>query len=678
MANDSVSNKLWSACNKMRQDPGTTGALQYVEQFSWLLFLKVYEETENKNEAKASFEGKTYQRNIDGEYRWSSWTGKDTYLTGPDLLNFIQNKLIPHLRKLSGNRTKEIISEIFTNTQNRMEDGYLLREVVDVMADVDFFSNEDSFAVSSIYEGLFSRMKSAEIKPLAEFHTPRVIARFMTEMVAPKVGQTIYDPCNGPSGFLTEAYHFMRPKAKNISDNEKLQKETFYGKELKALPFILGTMNMILNGIATPNIRKMNTLSINLFNLSEKYDVILTNPPFSGTVRGIDSNFPYPSAQTEILFLQHCMRSLKDGGKCAIVFPEGVLFENQDQSYINTKKELLQNFNLHHIIRLPKGSFAPYTPINTNILFFDKTGPTKKIHYYDLPITDGRKNFTKTRPITNDHFNEIKELWDTNEITERSWIINSDDVIKKNYSLDFRHPNQNSIIKLPNSKEIVQMIRESFGLMEGLFSEIEENISRHIDCAYEEYPLGKLLIRKKEKIEIQDGQQYKRITVKMHGKGVILRDQVSGNSIGTKKQFTVSPGHLLMSKIDARNGAFGIIPKELEKAIITGNFWDYEVNTKLLNPDFFAFLTQTNSFLDFCIKSSRGATNRQYLEEKLFLAQVIKIPKDINVQKKMVENINSLSLLSSNLIKHSEKYKRHVDSIVPVFLEKVFGAEIEA
>ncbi|MFH1195655.1 MAG: class I SAM-dependent DNA methyltransferase, partial [bacterium] len=359
MANDSISNKLWSACNKMRQDPGTTGALQYVEQFSWLLFLKVYEETENKNEAKAAFEKKSYQRNIDGEYRWSVWTGKDTYLTGPDLLNFVQDKLIPHLRSLSGNRTKEIISEIFSNTQNRMEDGYLLREVVDVMAGADFFSDEDSFAVSSIYEGLFSRMKSAEIKPLAEFHTPRVIARFMTEMVAPKIGQTIYDPCNGPSGFLTEAYHFMRPKAKNISDNEKLQKETFFGKELKSLPFILGTMNMILNGIATPNIRKMNTLSINLFNLTEKYDIVMTNPPFSGTVRGIESNFPHPSAQTEILFLQHCMRSLKDGGKCAIIFPESVLFTTDDQSYVNTKKELLQQFNLHTIVRLPKGAFEP-------------------------------------------------------------------------------------------------------------------------------------------------------------------------------------------------------------------------------------------------------------------------------------------------------------------------------
>jgi type I restriction enzyme M protein len=207
----------------MRQDPGTTGALQYIEQFSWLLFLKVYEEIENEYEAKAAFEGKTYIRNINNEFRWSVWTGKDSYITGPDLLEFVQTKLFPYLKNLSGNRTKEIISEIFNNTQNRMEDGYLLREVVDIMAGVDFFGDEDSFAVSSIYEGLFSRMKASDIKPLAEFHTPRVIARFMTEMVAPKIGQTIYDPCNGPSGFLTEAYHFMRPQEKSTKDKEILQ-----------------------------------------------------------------------------------------------------------------------------------------------------------------------------------------------------------------------------------------------------------------------------------------------------------------------------------------------------------------------------------------------------------------------------------------------------------------------
>lgn len=476
MANNSIQNKLWSACNKMRQDPGTTGALQYVEQFSWLLFLKVYEEIENEYEARATYEGKTYIRNIDNNFRWSVWTGKDNYITGPDLLEFVQIKLFPYLRSLSGNRTKEIISEIFNNTQNRMEDGYLLREVVDIMAGVDFFDDEDSFAVSSIYEGLFSRMKAADIKPLAEFHTPRVIDRFMVEQIAPKIGQTVYDPCTGPAGFLTESYLFMKPQAKSVADNLKLQKETFYGKELKSLPFILGTMNMILNGIATPNIRKMNTLSINLFNLTEKYDIIITNPPFSGTVRGIESNFPYPSAQTEILFLQHCMRSLKDGGKCAIIFPEGVLFKTDDQSYLNTKKELLQNFNLHHIVRMPNGAFAPYTGIPTNILFFDKTGPIREIFYYEIPLPEGLKNFSKSKPIKSEHFEEIKRIWDTKELTEQSWVVSAEEVIKNNYNLDIKNPNKKAEFEHLPPEDLIAKIEESEKVIAILLKEIKDLI----------------------------------------------------------------------------------------------------------------------------------------------------------------------------------------------------------
>lgn len=473
MANDSISNKLWSTCNKMRQDPGTTGALQYVEQFSWLLFLKVYEEIENEYEAKATFEGKTYNRNIDNEYRWSVWTGKDTYITGPDLLEFVQTKLFPYLRALSGNRTKEIIAEIFNNTQNRMEDGYLLREVVDVLASVDFFGDEDSFAVSSIYEGLFARMKSSDIKPLAEFHTPRVITRFMTEMVAPKIGQTIYDPCNGPSGFLTEAYHFMRPQEKNTKDKEVLQKESFYGKELKSLPFILGTMNMMLNGIATPNIRKMNTLSINLFNLTEKYDIVLTNPPFGGTVRGIESNFPYPSASTEILFLQHVMRSIKQKGKCAIIVPEGVLATKDDQSYVSTKKELLNNFNLHRIVKLPRGSFAPYTDIPTNILFFDAGQKTKDIWFFEIPLPEGKRQFTKSNPLENIHFTECKKLWKNREEGAQSWIIKEEEIMNNGYDLDFKNPNKKSEFEHLPLEELIVKIEESEKTVAKLLLEIK-------------------------------------------------------------------------------------------------------------------------------------------------------------------------------------------------------------
>ncbi len=652
MANDSISNKLWSACNKMRQDPGTTGALQYVEQFSWLLFLKVYEETENKNEAKAAFEGETYQRNIDGEYRWSVWTGKDTYLTGPGLLGFVQNKLIPHLRKLSGNRTKEIISEIFTNTQNRMEDGYLLREVIDVMAGLDFFSDEDSFAVSSIYEGLFSRMKSAEIKPLAEFHTPRVIARFMTEMVAPKIGQTIYDPCNGPSGFLTEAYHFMRPKAKNVADNEKLQKETFYGKELKSLPFILGTMNMILNGIATPNIRKMNTLSINLFNLTEKYDIILTNPPFSGTVRGIDSNFPYPSAQTEILFLQHCMRSLKEGGKCAIIFPEGVLFENNDQSYVNTKKELLQQFNLHHIVRLPNGAFAPYTGIPTNILFFDKTGPTKEIRYHELSVPKNRKNFSKSRPIRPESFSECIKDWSIKILSGSSWIVSAEEVIGNNYNLDIKNPNQKKGLEFESPEKLLSETRNASNALSSLIDDLGKKISFQVSRSKKE-TLGDWLKQYRNTTRINDASIYKQITISQSG-NVLFRGEKPGSEIGRKRQFIVDlkkhPRTLIFIRQGVQGGGIGIIPPELDESVVTENMPVFDIR-KDIDDRFLRYYLRSPLFKNEVEKIvPKGAAQKAIHEDKLLKIPVYCLtPNDQAEFLKIIEIFERVSELADKI-----------------------------
>lgn len=671
MANDSISNKLWSACNKMRQDPGTTGALQYVEQFSWLLFLKVYEEIENEYEAKATFEGKTYNRNIDNEYRWSVWTSKDTYITGPDLLEFVQTKLFPYFRTLSGNRTKEIISEIFNNTQNRMEDGYLLREVVDVLASVDFFGDEDSFAVSSIYEGLFARMKSSDIKPLAEFHTPRVIARFMTEMVAPKIGQTIYDPCNGPSGFLTEAYHFMRPQEKNTKDKEFLQKESFYGKELKSLPFILGTMNMMLNGIATPNIRKMNTLSINLFNLTEKYDIILTNPPFSGTVRGIESNFPYPSAQTEILFLQHCLRSLKDGGKCAIIFPEGVL-EADDQAYVNTKKELLQQFNLHHIVRLPKGSFAPYTGIPTNILFFDKTGPTKEIFYYELSLPEGLKNFSKSKPIKGEYFEEIKKLWNTKEATAQSWSVPVEDIIKNKYNLSVVNPNGKDRLQFEKPQKLLSQILDDNHLLISIIDELQKKIKFNIGKLKKE-TLGDWLKQYRNIIRINDKLVYRQVTISQKGE-VIFRGEKSGSQIGRKRQFSLDlkkhPKTLIFIRQGVQNGGIGIVPPELDDCVVTENMPMFEIREDI-NLTFLNYYIKSNLFKREVEKIvPKGTAQKAIHEEKLLKIPVYYVEGDDQVEiVKIIE-------IFEKVLATAEQIKNTSDPLIESFYHDKFNDEL--
>lgn len=651
MANNDIQNKLWSACNKMRQDPGTTGALQYIEQFSWLLFLKVYEEIENEYEAKAAFEGKTYVRNIDNEFRWSVWTGKDSYITGPDLLEFVQTKLFPYLKNLSGNRTKEIISEIFNNTQNRMEDGYLLREVVDIMTGVDFFGDEDSFAVSSIYEGLFSRMKASDIKPLAEFHTPRVIARFMTEMVAPKIGQTIYDPCNGPSGFLTEAYHFMRPQEKSIKDKEILQKETFYGKELKSLPFILGTMNMMLNGIATPNIRKMNTLSINLFNIAEKYDVILTNPPFSGTVRGIESNFPYPSAQTEILFLQHCLRSLKEGGKCAIIFPEGVL-ENTEQAYANTKKELLQQFNLHHIVRLPKGSFAPYTNIETNILFFDKTGPTKEIRYYEVPLPENVKNFSKSKPIRIDDFVECRELWEKKINSTNSWVISVDRVIENEFNLNFKNPQKQNNLCLEQPKVLLSSLLNSNTSLEKLTTNLIEDLEYQVKNTKKE-TLGNWLKQYRNTIRIQNDNNYKQVTISQKGE-VSYRGEKNGSQIGRKRQFLIDlkrhPRTLIFIRQGVQNGGIGIVPSDLDGCVVTENMPMFEIRDNI-NEKFLSYYLKSPLFKREIEKIvPKGTAQKAIHEDKLLKIPVYFIePEDQNKFVNIIDKFENLLKLVADI-----------------------------
>jgi type I restriction enzyme M protein len=454
----------------MRQDPGTTGALQYIQQFSWLLFLKVFEETEKKRQAECELEGKNFEPNISKNYTWSKWAyNKD--LTGANLIKFVNDDLFPYLRRLKKNKTQQTIANIFINSVNLMQDGYLLKEAIEKIRDTNFFSDDESFAVSEIYEGLFSKMKASDLKPLAEFYTPRPIGKFMTEMVNPEIGETVYDPANGPSGFLVEAFYLLKKKASSSKDIQILHEETLYGKEIKPLPFVLGMMNLILNGVEAPNIIKTNTLAINLFQLTERerYNVVLTNPPFSGQLKGVSSNFPYPSSATEILFLQHAMRSLKRRGRCAIIFPEGVLFTTNEQAYVNTKRELIENFNLHTIVKLPSGSFAPYTPIATNILFFDKLRKTESIWYYEVQVPNGKKNFSKTNPIRYESFAECISLWKGRKETESSWIVPVEKIINENYNLDFKNPNNIEALEHQEPEtlinNIIQKEKEIFSLM---------------------------------------------------------------------------------------------------------------------------------------------------------------------------------------------------------------------
>jgi len=329
-----------------------------------------------------------------------------------------------------------------------MLSGYLLRDVVNLVNKVNFNVSDDIHTLSHLYESMLREMRDAA-GTNGEFYTPRPVVRFMVDRLAPQIGETVYDPAAGTCGFLVEAYEYLRKQQQTIQDRETLQTSTLYGTEKKPMPYLLGIMNLLLHGIEYPNLIRANTLSTLLHEITDRqrYDVILTNPPFGGEEEtGIQASFPEGArtSETALLFLQFIMRSLKrstgdsPGGRCAMVLPNGPLFADGVAARI--KQDLLENFNLHTIVRLPNGVFAPYTNIPTNLLFFQRDGSTKEIWYYELPVPEGRKNYTKTKPLRDTEFDECRGLWDERSETQHSWFVPAEKVIGDNYNLDVKNP----------------------------------------------------------------------------------------------------------------------------------------------------------------------------------------------------------------------------------------------
>lgn len=458
-----LANDIWRACDIMRRDDGTTGVLEYMEQLSWLIFLKVFEDIEVRLEDEAKFAGRPYQPIIEPMFRWSSWARKDW--PGEALIKFINEELFPYLRSLSGSAEKEKISMIFKEISgNRMKSPYNLKDVIALIDGIDFNNAEDSHVLSQVYEELLLRM-GREGGVAGEFYTPRPIVRLMVKIVNPQVGEKVFDPFCGSCGFLVESYrHMMGSKEITVEEYDLLQKETFYGQEKKPLPYLIGVMNCILHGLLTPNVVRKNTLEDNIRNIPEsrRFHVILTNPPFGGKEsRQIQQNFPVQSQATELLALQYVMKSLRQGGRCGIVVPEGVLFRGD--AFALVKKELLENFNLHTIVSLPSGVFANVTSSGqgpkTNLLFFDRTGPTREIWYYEHVPPEGKK-YTKANPITDEDLRDCYEKWKRREISENSWIVSVEEVVKRGYDLTAKNPNRKEEFEYKSPEELIASVIE--------------------------------------------------------------------------------------------------------------------------------------------------------------------------------------------------------------------------
>lgn len=457
--------------NVLHTDSGCGTELDYIEQTSWILFLKYLDDLEEDKKKAALLSGKRYTYILAPEYRWVSWAcpknsdGKLNHnkaLDGDDLKDYVNDTLFPYLKKFKAEEPNTIeykIGEIFSELKNKISSGYKLREILNIVDGMHFRLYEEKHELSHLYEAKIKNMGNAG-RNGGEYYTPRSLIKTIVKVVNPKIGETIYDGACGSAGFLVEAYNYLTENQSKLSSSQMaiLQNKTFYGKEIKSLAYIIGIMNMILHGIEAPNIRHMNTLSENINDIQEKdrFDVILANPPFgAGIGREIQQNFPIKTGETAFLFLQHFIKILKAGGKAGIII-KNTFLSNTDNASVSVRKLLLESCNLHTILDLPGGAFQG-AGVKTVVLFFEKGTPTKKIWYYQLNLT---RNLGKGNPLNENDLAEFVLLQKTKIESENSWSLDIKDIDQSIFGLSSKNPNKNEGLILREPNEIISDIKK--------------------------------------------------------------------------------------------------------------------------------------------------------------------------------------------------------------------------
>ncbi|MBK7370446.1 MAG: N-6 DNA methylase [Saprospiraceae bacterium] len=459
----------------LHKDAGCGSELDYVEQTSWVLFLKYLDDLEKDKKTAAELAGKTYDTIIEPQYQWSKWampkdkTGNLDHhkaMTGDDLTDFVNNKLFPYLKKFktsaeSADTIQYKIGEIFSELKNRIQSGYNLREVINRIDELRFRTHAEKHEMSHLYEDKIKNMGNAG-RNGGEYYTPRPLIKTIVKVVAPKIGEKIYDGAVGSAGFLCESYEYLRhskgkPESITTKDIETLQKKSFYGKEKKSLAYIIGIMNMILHGVEAPNIIHTNTLAENLADIQEKdrYDIVLANPPFGGKERAeVQQNFPIKTGETASLFLQHFIKILKAGGKAGVVI-KNTFLSNTDNASVALRKQLLESCNLHTVLDLPGGTFTG-AGVKTVVLFFEKGSATRKIWFYQLNLD---RNLGKTNALNEKDLADFIELQKTKKDSENSWSINIKDIDQTTYDLSSKNPNKKEETALRQPLEILEEMK---------------------------------------------------------------------------------------------------------------------------------------------------------------------------------------------------------------------------
>ncbi|HNN96097.1 MAG TPA: N-6 DNA methylase [Pseudomonadota bacterium] len=469
----------------LRKEAGCATELDYTEQTSWLLFLKYLDGLEQDRAAEAELVGKRYAYLLDPRYRWDAWaapkdlTGKldhNRALSGDDLRDFVDYDLFPHLQRFkqraAGPNTIEYkIGEIFGELKNKITSGYNLREIIDQIDGLRFRSQVEKHELSALYEEKIKRMGNAG-RNGGEYYTPRPLIRAIIRVVAPKLGETIYDGACGSAGFLCEAHDYLRQtfQSRSTAQDKRLQEATLYGKEKKSLAYVIGIMNLILHGIEAPNIVHTNTLSENLADIQERdrHDVVLANPPFGGKERPeVQQNFPIRSGETAFLFLQHFIKILRAGGRGGVVI-KNTFLSNTDNASVSLRKHLLESCNLHTVLDCPGGTFQG-AGVKTVVLFFDKGRPTRKVWFYQL---DPGRNLGKTNPLNDDDLADFVTLQKTFADSPKSWSLDAKDIDPITFDLSAKNPNGGETVTHRSPQEIL----EEIATLDTESAEVLENI----------------------------------------------------------------------------------------------------------------------------------------------------------------------------------------------------------
>jgi type I restriction enzyme M protein len=445
----------------MRTDDGINGDAQRLEQLVWMLFMKLFDTKEDEWQIKATLNKESYESAIPEKYRWKNWADDETGITGDELIEFVE-QMFKDLKVLKVNNIRtQIVHDVFADTHNYMKSGTVLRQTINEINKADFNVNTDRHEFNDIYESMLAELQSAG--SAGEFYTPRPVTEFVVDMVKPQINERVLDFACGTGGFLTCTLDYLQETNQtNTPDALTKVQKNVVGIEKKQLPYALCMTNLLLHGVDIPNIEHRNSLTGQVSGFSDKQqvDVIVTNPPYGGIEEeGVSSSFAkeYQTKETADLFMALLMEKLSDNGRAGIVLPDSILFG--DGVKANIKRRLLKEFNLHTIVRLPEGVFAPYTSITTNLLFFNRDSKgTNDIWYYELELPEGQQRFTKTNPIKKSDFDNVKSWWNNRTENAQAWKVNVKDL--KNYNLDIKNPNKIDETESMTAEEIIDKMKE--------------------------------------------------------------------------------------------------------------------------------------------------------------------------------------------------------------------------